>query len=371
LTQKLFTLGPVEMYDYTRERLSQQLPYFRTEEFSEISIECAQRLKRLAGASADAHVFLLTCSGTGAMEATVGGCFRSGDLLLAVDGGGFGHRFVELATIHGMPCMAVSLEFEEKLERGMLEATLEEAGGLCSGLLVNLHETSTGQLYEMEYLSSFCRENNLYFICDAIGSFLADSINMEQDGIDAMITSSQKALALPPGLAIVIMSDRLYKKIENDDIKPFSRYFDFREAEKEAIRGQTPFTPAVGTILALRDRLEKLEEEGGAEASVQRTGALAADFRKRISGLMEKGLVALPSHPQSNACTVLIFPKGGAGAVCAKLKEAGVWVNPNGGALSDKILRIGHLGNLTPADNETLAGLLEEILPDILGKILS
>ena len=362
MNQKLFTLGPVEMFDYTKERLAEQLPYFRTNEFSRINLDNAERLKSLAGAEEDAHVFILTCSGTGAMEAVVGGCFNEKDNLLAIDGGGFGHRFVELALGHGIPCKPIKLEFEKVLGQGMLEEEFKGGSPGFTGLLVNLHETSTGQLYDRNYLASFCKENNLYFICDAIGSFLADPIDMKKDGIDALIISSQKGLALPPGLSIVIMSDRLFKKIEKDDIRPFAQYFDFREAEKDAVRGQTPFTPAVGTILTLSDRLKKIEEEGGAQASVLKTETLANDFRNRLSGLIEKGLIKIPNHPLSNACTPLIFPNGGAGIVYKELCEAGVWLNPNGGALADKILRVGHLGNLTIKDNEMLVGLLEGIV---------
>ena len=361
MNQKLFTLGPVEMYKYTREQTLGQLPYFRTEEFSKVVIECSERLKRLAGAPEDAHVFLLTCSGTGAMEAVAANCFGEEDKLLVIDGGGFGHRFAGIAEHHGIPHARIDIKFGETLEPDMLDAAAASESFI--GMLVNLHESTTGQLYDKDMLASFCRAHGLYFVIDGIASFLADPVDFGEDGVDALITSSQKALALPPGLAIVIMSDRLYKKIQDDDISPFSLYMDFLDAEANAVRGQTPFTPAVGIVLALRERLEKLEEEGGAEASVARTKALAEDFRARIGGLLEKGKFRLPDHPLSNACTLLVFPDGGAKEIYEKLsKEHGVWLNPNGGELADTVLRVGHLGNLTEEDNELLAGLLEGIL---------
>ena len=357
MNQKLFTLGPVEMYEYTRERPLGQLPYFRTEEFSRVNLECAERLKRLTGAPEGAHVYLLTSSGTGAMEAVTGGCFCAEDRLLVIDGGGFGHRFGEMAAFHKIPHDSIGLEFGEKLEPEMLD---EAAGsGEFTGLLVNLHESTTGQLYDKDLLASFCRAHGLYLVVDAIASFLSDPLDFADDGVDALIISSQKALALPPGLSAVILSDRLYEKILKQDIKPFSAYFDFRDAEANAVRGQTPFTPAVGIILALRERLERIEEEGGSEAAVARTKELAEDFRTRLTS----PLITLPDYPLSNACTPLVFPSGGAKAVYEKLaKEHGVWLNPNGGALADKVLRVGHLGNLTKEDNEVLAGLLADIL---------
>jgi len=359
--QKLFTLGPVEMFEYTKERRLGQLPYFRTEEFSDINLECADRLKRLTGAPEDAHVFLLTSSGTGAMEAVVSGCFRGEDRLLIVDGGGFGHRFSELAAHHDIPHKCINLKFGEALRPEKLDEAAEDES--FTGLLFNQHESTTGQLYDKDLTAAFCRAHGLYQVNDAVASFLADPLDFDEDGTDALIISSQKALALPPGLAIVILSDRLYQKILEQDIRPCSLYFDFPEAEANAIRGQTPFTPAVGTILALRERLEKLEEKGGAEASVRRAKELAEDFRGRIKILLDRGFIDLPPYTLSNACTPLIFPMGGAKEVYEKLSQGhGVWLNPNGGALADKVLRVGHLGNLTKDDNEMLAGLLSDIL---------
>jgi len=284
-----------------------------------------------------------------------------GDRLLIIDGGGFGGRFAELAEHHGIPNESIRLAFGEALAPEMFEAYTGNPEDL-TGLLVNLHETVTGQLYDKDIIASFCRKYGLYFVCDAISSFLADPLDFAEDGVDALILSSQKALALPPGFSAVILSDRLYRKIIEQDIRPFSLYFDFREAEKDAVRGQTPFTPAVGMILALSERLERLEAEGGAEASVARTKALAEDFRARIEGLINKGLIALPAHPLSNACTPLVFPKGNARDVYHKLSHKGLWLNPNGGALADTVLRVGHLGNLSLDDNELLVKSLADIL---------
>jgi len=361
LIQKLFTLGPVEMYEYTRERTLGQLPYFRTEEFSKINLECAERLKRLAGAPESAHVFLLTCSGTGAMEAVVSGCFCREDRLIVIDGGGFGHRFFEIAEHHGIPSLDINLKFGETLKPERLVSVTENLD--FTGLLVNLHESATGQLYDKDMLASFCRAHGLYLVIDGIASFLTDPFDFGEDGADALIVSSQKALALPPGLAVVIMTDRMYKKISDDDIKPASMYFDFLDAEANALRGQTPFTPAIGLILALRERLEKLEEEGGYEASVARTKALAEDFRERIGPLLKEGVIAMPSYPLSNACTPLVFPNGGAKKVYETLAlKKGIWLNPNGGELADNVLRVGHLGDITKEDSEMLAALLTGIL---------
>jgi aspartate aminotransferase-like enzyme len=343
------------MYPYTRELLAQPIPYFRTEAFSAVVLECAARLKRLAGAPENAHVYLLTCSGTGAMEAAVAGCFAKDDHALVIDGGGFGHRFAEICAHHGIGHARLPIPFGEDLTRARLDAHNNN----IDAVLVNHHETSVGRLYDLDTIAAYCRENGAYLVVDAISSFLADPIDFERQGIDALILSSQKALALPPGLSVLLLSDRLYRRMAEKDVRPFSLYFDLRDAEANAVRGQTPYTPAVGTILALRERLAHLEAEGGQAAAVAATRALAEGFRALLKDIP----VALPAHPLSCACTPLLFPQGGAKRTYKKLSEEhDIWLNPNGGEEADRLLRVGHLGDLTPDDGKLLAGLLADIL---------
>jgi aspartate aminotransferase-like enzyme len=300
------------------------------------------------------------------MEAVVGGCFCGEDRLLIVDGGSFGHRFAELSAHHEVPYESLHVPFGETLTEKLFGEAFRKGNSIApwfTGALINHNETSTDQLYDMGMVSAMCREYGQYLVCDAISSFLTDPLHFSNDGIDALIISSQKALALPPGRSAVILSDRLYRKIEIQNIRPFALYFDFTDAEANAIRGQTPFTPAIGTMLALRDRLERIEADGGADSEAARIAALAGDFRARIERLLAPEVVELPVYPLSNACTPLVFPNGGAKAVYEKLsRDYGVWLNPNGGALADTVLRVGHIGNLTADDNAYLAELLSDIL---------
>ncbi|MCL2493470.1 MAG: aminotransferase class V-fold PLP-dependent enzyme [Clostridiales bacterium] len=362
---KLFTLGPVEFFPDTRGILRKKIPYFRTDEFSEIETDCAERLKRIADAPRESRALLLTSSGTGAMEAAVAGLFSAKDRLLVVNGGGFGQRFCELCALHGIPYEAVSVPFGAALTREMLEAALPAAGSrkpAFTGLLVNMHETSTGQLYDMDMIAGFCRDYNLYHVVDAIGSFLADPLSVKRHGIDALILSSHKGLALPPGLAPLVLSERLFRKATCEDIPPFSAYFDLRDAEQNARRGQTPFTPAILTICALRERLRAIEAEGGADAQTARTAELARDFRRKAFILPAE----LPAHPLSSACTPLIFPHHNAQEIWRKLYERyEYYVNPTGGEWEGKLLRVGHLGNLTIDDNTRLIWKLQTVLNNL------
>lgn len=352
---KLFTLGPVEMFPHTLETASKPIPYFRTPEFSSVVLESEKLLKAFAKAQDDAKTVFLTASGTAAMEATVINCFDRRDKLLVIDGGSFGHRFTQICDIHEIPYDSIKLTYPTPLTR---EALYRYDKGGYTALLVNLDETSTGQLYDIGLLSEFCRRNNMLLVVDAISAFLADPIDMENSCIDVLIFSSQKSLALGPGLSVIMLSPKIYDERIKDS-KPKTMYFDFNSYIDNGKRGQTPFTPAVRVIYELHDMLKHIEAAGGVEQRIAHIAKVAADFRERIKTM---GL-SLPPYNLSNAVTPLYFPDGNAKAVYERLKEDyDVYVTPNGGELADSVLRVGHLGNHTVEDNVMLVELMKKVM---------
>ncbi|MDR1953247.1 MAG: aminotransferase class V-fold PLP-dependent enzyme [Clostridiales Family XIII bacterium] len=350
---KLFTLGPVEMYPDTLKLAGRPLPYFRTDAFSEVVLESSDLLRRFATAPAGSEVLLLTASGTAAMEAAVVNCFDENDKLLVIDGGTFGHRFAEICAYHHIPFESVVLPFGTALTADML-LPYDDAG--FTGLLVNIHETSTGQLYDMDAIADFCKRNDLYLVADAIGSFLADETDMIRHGIDVLIVSSQKGLALAPGLSIVVLSERIFER-KVRAIRANCMYFDFNDYAVNAKRGQTPFTPAVGVVIAMRERLAAIDEIG-VDVCIRNTARMATAFRERLC----RPPIKIPSYKLSNAVTPLIFEAGNAKEMYRALIERhGIYLNPNGGQLADKVLRVGHLGNLTLQDHMELADILRDV----------
>ena len=350
----LFALGPVAMYPHTLQVSGKQLPYFRTPEFSEVMLESERLLKKVLYAPKDAKTVFLTASGTAAMEATVMNCFTEKDRLLIIDGGIFGHRFTEICKIHAVPYDAVTLRFGERMTP---EHLAPYDGGRYTALAVNIHETSTGQLYDVHMLSDFCRRNGMYLVVDAISSFLADEYRMEEFGIDATILSSQKGLAISPGMSLVVLSSRLYeeKVLRN---RPKTLYFNFVDHVVNQKRGQTPFTPAVGVALELNDMLRHLEAEG-VENRLRHVQQVVEDFRQRL----RETELSLPDYPISYAASPLLFPRENAWAVYETLKkEYDTVLTPGGGDLKNKLLRVGHLGNHTAEENPPLIRALREVL---------
>ena len=203
-----FAVGPVQMDEEIRAIGAEEVPYFRTPEFSAIMKENERLMKQFTGAPEDARAVFLTGSGTAAMEAAVMNLFTERDRVLVVNGGSFGARFAKICEIHEVPHEEIQLESGRALRAEDL-APYEGKG--FTGFLVNVHETSTGVLYDMELISDFCRRNQLILAVDAVSSFLADPFWMGKWGVDLVLTGSQKALALPPGLSILVLGARVYK----------------------------------------------------------------------------------------------------------------------------------------------------------------
>jgi aspartate aminotransferase-like enzyme len=350
-----FTVGPVQESEETLEIGRQQTPYFRNQSFSKVMLENEAMMKKLTFAEDKARVVFLTASGTGAMEATVMNCFTKEDKVLVVDGGSFGHRFVQLCEIHEIPYTAVNVPFENVLTEEMLRP-YENQG--YTGFLINMHETSIGKLYDMKMVSDFCKRNKLFLVVDAISAFLADTFHMEELGADVMITGSQKALAVPPGISIIVLSEAAVDRVNNRKVA--SLYFNLADALNNGERGQTPFTPAVSILLQIHARLEKLCEQG-VEAENKRIAELAAYFREKIKGLPFR----ISSPSLSNAVTPLMVEDGRTSAyeIFEILeRDYGIWVCPSGGELKDKLFRVGHLGALDTKDMDVLLEALGKIV---------
>ena len=351
----LFTIGPVEMFPETLEIGGKQVPYFRNDEFSQVVFSASAGLKRLLF-NEKGEIILLTCSGTGAMEATIMNCFTKKDNLIIIDGGSFGHRFTQICDTHEIPYKAVKVEQGETLTKDMIDEVIDS--GKFTGFLVNLDETSIGQLYDIKMISEVCKEHGLLLVVDAISAFLADEVNMDKYGIDAVILSSQKALSLAPGLSVVALSERMLERVAVID--PKSIYFDFKDYLKNSERGQTPFTPAVRVIIELEEIVKRFEKKG-IENMIQETSEIALYFRKRIK---EIGL-DYPSYPLSNAVTPVIFPDKNADIVYKKLIDKyGFTVNPSGGDNAKLMFRVSHVGKQSIEDAEELICAIKEILDE-------
>lgn len=348
-----FTVGPVMSSDEVRAVGGEQVPYFRTPEFSALMLENEQFMLKFSKAPNGAKAVFMTNSSTGAMEAVVMNCFTEDDKVLVIDGGTFGHRFVELCEIHAIPHTVLKLTYGQKLTKEHLYEYDKQG---YTGLLVNIDETSTGVLYDAEMIGAFCKKNGIFYVCDCVSSFLADPFNMAQCGADVMITGSQKVLACPPGISVIVLAPGAVDRVRSARVK--SMYFNLADALRNMERGQTPFTPAVGILRQINTRLKEIEKFGGADAEIARVAAQAQDFRMRIKELPFE----LVSESPANAVTSVHPKNADAYKIFEILKdEYHIWVCPNGGEMKNTIFRVGHIGFLNHEDNTTLIKALEDM----------
>ena len=351
-----FTVGPVMSDSAVLKITAESVPYFRTPEFSEIMLENEKLMLSFLDAPENSRCIFLTTSGTGAMESCVMNVLNENDKVLVINGGSFGQRFEELCVLHELDHAVVRCDFGTQVTAEQLS---EFDGKGFTALLVNMDETSSGVLYDMELLSSFCKRNGMLLIVDAISAFITDPISMKALDAAVVITGSQKALAVQPGIAVVALAPKALERVENNKEKVL--YLSLKNALKNMERGQTPFTPAVATLLQIHTRLKGIEAAGGIEAERKKICELTNTFRSAIQDLPFEFVVSDPKD-RSNAVTALRPTTCGAKKIVQVLKdEYQIWICPNGGDKADAVFRVGHIGYITMQDLNTLLDAFNDL----------
>ena len=350
---KLFTPGPIAMDPETLAIGGKQAQYFRTPAFSSLMLECESMLKEVLDAPKDTRMIFLTAAGTAAMEASVINLFTTQDKVIVINGGTFGKRFKQICKVHQIPFESIDLEWNEQFNPRLLDK-YENSG--ITGMLVNMCETSTGQLYPMDVISSFCRRNKVCLVVDSISAFLCDPFSMKETGADAVIISSQKGLALHPGMSFVAVTKESFEK-RCEKNNPSSLYFNFVDCEKDMKRGQTPFTPAVAIINQLHEKLCRIIRDG-VNYHVEYIMNLADYFRNELS---TKTQFTIPKYTLSNSVTPVYCPEKNAQEIIANLIEKhDIYVTPCAGDLADFLIRVAHMSRqITRQDIDQLILLLK------------
>ncbi len=344
----IFTPGPVAMPKAVLDAGGGQVPPFRNAAFSAVVLECEELLLDLVGAPAGSRVVFLTASGTAAMEAVLLNLSLPHGKVAVVNGGGFGQRFVDIAHCHGIAVFEMSPGSGNLTEVGMFDSL-----PAVDAVLVNAHETSTGVLYDLSQPAAFCRQRGALHVVDAISMFLTDPLDMTRDAIDALIISSHKGLALAPGLSMVVLSPAAQVHLQDN---PKTFYAPFASYLRDGLRGQTPFTPAVGIVLQLQVRLREIMVKGISQ-EIERARCCAAYFRSNCV----RWPVKFYSKHMPNAMTAL-SPTDGRKArqiVLDLESQFGIYVAANGGALADTVFRVAHMGVQTEAHLDNLIHALD------------
>jgi aspartate aminotransferase-like enzyme len=236
---------------------------------------------------------IYTGSGTGAMGAVIENYVTSKKKAFVINGGSFGHRWFQLCEYYKVPAFNYIVPFAKDINYIDLEQKI--VFEKPDVLLCQHHETSTGQLFNLEKISKICHKYGVSLVVDIISSFLAEKINMDLLDIDICVTSSQKGLNIPPGLSILFLSEKL-----NDfNFNHCGFYWDFDDNLNNMKRGQTPFSPATSIHLQLNQKLKILDSEGGIQKNIEMVQHRANVFRQ----LCKKYNWTIPAENPSNAIT--------------------------------------------------------------------
>ncbi|MDQ3870262.1 MAG: alanine--glyoxylate aminotransferase family protein [Chloroflexota bacterium] len=364
LTTYLRVPGPTPLPDPVREAGSRQMVNHRGPEFKALLERLTTGLKQAFRTEND--ILLLTASGTGGLEAAIVNHLSPGDRVLAVSIGAFGDRFARIATRYGADVTSVSVEWGQAAEATAVERALEEmaeGGRRATAVLLTHNETSTGVTNPLGALADSVRRAapDALLLVDAISGLGAIPFDSDGWGLDVVVTGSQKSWMVPPGLAMISVSPRAWAASERASMPRF--YLDLREHQVSLVKGETPWTPAVGVCFALDVALQMMAEEGYA-AIFARHAACGAATREGLAAL-GFSLFADPRHASDTVTAALVPDDLEWSALGRALRSRGLVLAGGQGKLAGRIFRVGHLGAVTV--NEIVAAL--EILEETMGEL--
>ncbi len=355
----LLTPGPTPVPEDVLETMSRPIIHHRHEPFRKVISKVKEDLKYLFQTKNDVLIF--SASGTGAMEGAISNVLCKGDKAIVVQAGKFGERWTEICEAYGIQAITIDVEWGKAVDPAQVQAVLEQNPDV-KAVYIQSSETSTAVLHPVKEIAALvaARENTL-MVVDAITGLGVFDLQTDAWNLDIVITGSQKALMLPPGLAFASVSEKAWRFIEKSDLPHY--YFDFAKEKKNLDKNQTAYTSPVSLIIGLQSALERIKTEGLPELFA-RTEKLAQATR---AGILALGLEMLAPNAPSPACTAIKIPEGIDGAKIPSLirERYGVAVAGGQGHLKGKIIRISHMGYVNRYD--ILSGLvaLEFTLRDL------
>lgn len=351
---RLLTPGPTPVPPAALRRASDQPLYHRDPDFREL-------LRRVTAGLQDVFrtthpVCVLTCSGTGAMESVFVSLFSPDDTILTVNTGKFGERWVAMPRALGLTVVEMKLPWGETPDADAL-AGLLDATPRARAVVLTCNETSTGTMIDLPALAHAVRaRSEALVVVDGVSAVGGLEFRMDEWGIDVAVTASQKGLMTPPGLGFVALGPRAQSAMARASMPRY--YLDLGRALKAFETGDTPWTPASTLIAALDESLTLLRAEG-MEAAWARHRRLARATR---AGLRALGLTLLSKFP-SDTVTAALLPAGvDWKELNARLRADGIIVAGGQGEFAGRLIRLSHLGFVTPDDLRIALGSLERAL---------
>ena len=361
--QYLLTPGPTPVPERAALKMAEPIIHHRTPEFEAILAKVREQLRWLFQTKEEVIIF--ASSGTGAMEASVSNLLSSGDKALVIKGGKFGERWAEILKAYKIETIEIPVEWGKPLDLKKVEEALA-AHPEIRAVYVQASETSTGIKYPIRELAALIgpRENTL-LVVDAITALGVFPLPMDEWKIDVLVTGSQKALMLPPGLAFAALSQKAWKFAEKSNLPRY--YFNFKKELKNLQKNQNAYTPAVSLIIGLHEVLSMMQEEG-LEKIFERNARMARATREAMLTL---GLSLFAPDSPSDAVTAVLVPSGmDAGKIIKHVWEKqGIKIADGQDQAKGKIFRIAHMGYIRELDLLVGIAAIEMALKDLGGTV--
>lgn len=356
LKRYLLAPGPTPVPPEVLLAMARPIIHHRAPEFAQLFGEIREDLKWLFQTQND--VLILAASGTGGMEGSVSNFLSPGDKALCVNAGKFGERWGKLCKTFGVQVTELKVEWGRAVDPQTVADALKKDPSI-KAVYIQASETSTGVAHNVKAIAEIVKlYDGTILVVDAITALGVFDIKTDAWGIDVVVTGSQKALMLPPGLAFVSVSDKAWQLAEKAKNGAF--YFNFKKERESQIKNQTAYTPAVSLIVGLKEVLSMLKAEG-LDAVFARQAALAKAMRE---GVKAAGLALFPKESPSDALTAISAPDGVDGQAVYKNLRVQYGMTAAGGQdhLKGKIFRIAHMGYMDSFDVITALAAMEMVL---------
>lgn len=357
----LMTPGPTPVPPEVLLAQARPMIHHRAPIYTEVLLGVLADLKYVFQTSNE--VLIYASSGTGAMESAVVNLFSEGDKVVVASTGNFGERWAKLSEAYGLNVIKLDYEWGTKANPADIAKELEKDSAV-KGVLATHNETSTGVLNDVEAMAKVTAGHQAVLVIDAISGLGACELKTDEWGVDVVVAGSQKALMTPPGLSFVSVSDKAWALAEKSTLPKF--YFSWQKTRDALHRAspQSPFTPAVSTMLGLGEALKKIKEET-LEAVLASHALIGKAARAGVKAL---GLSLFgPEDEKANAVTAIKAPDGidGQQVVKTMREKYGITIAGGQSKLKGKIFRIGHCGYYDQFDILTTLAGLEMALKDL------
>jgi aspartate aminotransferase-like enzyme len=353
----LLSPGPTPVPEEVLAAAANPIIHHRTPEFSGIFMEVTEGLKYVFGTEKD--IFVLTSSGTGAMEAAVINTLSPGDKVIILSGGKFGERWGQICRSYGVDVREVSMEWGEPFTKDQLTDELK-ANPETKAVFATLSETSSGTVYDIQGYGEVLAKSDAILVVDGISGLGATPCPVDEWGVDVMVAGSQKSFMIPPGLAYLSFSSKAWNLVEKSTLPKF--YFDVKKYKKNLEKRTTPYTPAISLVIQQKKALDIIKSVG-LEKLFEHHRILGDATRAGVKAI---GLGLLSKSP-GNILTAVNVPAGVDGLKLVKTMQGKYMAYIAGGQepYKGKMFRIAHLGYMGGFDVITALTALEMTLSEL------